>query len=149
MPHTYSRTLLHIVFSTKDRKPLIAATFRKRLHAYIAGIIQRSDGHALIVNGTDDHIHILIALPAARSLSEMVRLIKSNSSKWIHETLKQMEFRWQRGFSAFSVSESNSSRVRAYIEHQEEHHRKSTFQDEYRKLLERHEIECDERFMWD
>jgi REP element-mobilizing transposase RayT len=138
-----------LIFSTKDREPLIAETIRTELWAYMAGVIRESGGEALIVNGASDHAHVLMLLPTVRSVSEMVRLIKSNSSKWVRETARKSAFAWQRGYAAFSVSQSNLQGVSKYIAEQEEHHRKKSFQEEYRGFLEKHGFAFDERYMWD
>lgn len=150
MSHTFTRTLVHVVFSTKDREPLIADSIRQRMHAYISGIIRESDGEAMLVNGTSDHVHILILLPPHRSIAEMVRLIKSNSSKWIHETYPEHgAFAWQTGYAAFSVSESNSAQVLGYIAAQEVQHRRVSFPEEYLGFLRKHGIAFDQQHIWD
>jgi len=119
------------------------------LHAYIAGIIRKVDGEALAINGTSDHVHAQILLPVSRSISEMVRLIKANSSKWLREEHRKQKFGWQRGYAVFSVSESLEGRVREYINGQEKHHRKVGFQEEYIKFLQKHGVAYDERYVWD
>ncbi len=149
MPHTYSRILIHLIFSTKNREPLIESGFRAKLLAYIAGIIRESGGEAIGVNGTADHVHAFVVLPANRSVSEIVRLVKSNSSRWVHETHRRPGFGWQRGYAAFSVSQSSLPTVVKYVVTQEEHHQKRSFQEEYLGFLKRHGIAFDERFVWD
>ncbi len=149
MPHTYSRILIHLIFSTKNRAPVIERSFREKLFAYIAGIIRQSGGEAIAVNGAADHVHAFLILPMTRSISEMVRLIKSNSSKWVHDTHRKPAFGWQRGYAAFSVSQSNLGRVGGYVDGQEEHHRKIPFQDEYLGFLRKHGIAFDAGFVWD
>lgn len=148
MPHTFTNLLAHIVFSTKERLPLINTELRPHLHAYMGGIIRELNGTALIINGMADHTHLLVALPPTISMADAMRVLKSNSSRWVHET-RGNKFGWQGGYGAFSVSESNVEPVSRYIAHQEEHHRKMTFQEELLTLLKRHKIEFDERFIWD
>jgi len=142
--------LIHIVFSTKGRAPLISGEIQDDLHAYLGGIIREIGGKALIVNGTVDHVHVLIRTPTTRSSAEIVRLLKANSSKWIHQKWPQQRgFTWQSGYGAFSVSESPVDSVRAYIASQQEHHKKISFQDEFRAFLRKNNIEVDERYLWE
>jgi REP element-mobilizing transposase RayT len=147
MPHTFTNLLTHIVFSTKERVPVINAELRPQLHAYMGGIVRELQGTALIINGMADHVHLLVGLPPALSLSDALRVLKANSSRWLHET-RRAPFNWQAGYGAFSVSQSNVLAVTEYIAHQEEHHRKMTFQEEFIALLRKHNIEFDERYIW-
>jgi REP element-mobilizing transposase RayT len=141
---------VHIIFSTKDRQPHIDFDLRSRLFAYIGGVVRDIGGIPLVVNGTDDHVHQLVGVPAARSVSEIVRIVKSNSSKWVHEEFpNRRAFAWQSGYGAFSVSQSNVDSVRQYIAKQEEHHRTVSFQEEYIAFLSRHGITYDERYVWE
>ncbi len=150
MPYTYSRTLIHLIFSTKGREPSIAAEIRQRLHAYIAGVIRESGGEALLIGGTVDHVHILMLLSPMCSVAEIVRVIKTNSSKWLHDVHPEhAEFAWQTGYAVFSVSESNADKVAGYIASQEAHHHKVSFHDEYIGFLRKHGIVFDERYVWD
>jgi putative transposase len=150
MPHTASNLLVHFVFSTKERAPLIFAEFLDDLHAYLGGIVREIGGKALIVNGTSDHVHILVRIPTTRSCAEIVRLLKANSSKWIHSKWPQQRtFSWQSGYGAFSVSESAVESVRAYVASQQEHHKKISFQDEFRAFLRKNNIVVDEKYLWD
>lgn len=140
----------HLVFSTKGHQPQITADLRERLYDYIGGIIKDERGHLLAAGGTEDHIHLLVSLPTQPSVADILRVIKSNSSKWAHETFMQHRtFAWQRGYGAFSVSRSNDESVRRYIAAQEEHHRRTTFKEEFLEFLRRHEIPYDERYIWD
>lgn len=149
MAHTYTNLLTHIIFSTKDRAPLINAKLKPKLLGYMGGIVREMHGTALIINGTDDHVHLLIGLPPTLSLSEVMRVLKTNSSKWVHEKQNSgSAFGWQSGYGAFSVSQSNVLAVSEYIAHQEEHHRKTSFQKEFITLLKKHGIEYDERYIW-
>ena len=149
MPHSLARVYVHIVFSTKHRKPLLHdRAFRNEVHAYLAGACNGQDSPSVIVGGVADHVHILCRLSRTRTLAELVREIKRTSSKWIKRS-RMAHFGWQNGYGAFSVSHGHVGRVRRYIARQEAHHRKQTFQEEYRGLLDRYEIEYDERYVWD
>ena len=149
MPHTSSNLLVHFVFSTKDRAPSITSEIQDDLHAYLGGIVREIGGKALIVNGTSNHVHILGRIPTTRSSAEIVRVLKANSSKWIHQRWPQHRiFSWQSGYGAFSVSESAAERVRCYIANQQEHHKKISFQDEFRAFLRKNNIEVDETYLW-
>jgi REP element-mobilizing transposase RayT len=117
---------------------------------YLGGIIRELDGHAIIVNGPADHVHLLCSLPATTALADVMRVLKTNSSKWIHETFPNLaSFAWQTGYAAFSVSESNVQAVEQYIRNQEEHHRTVSFQDEFVAFLKRHGIQYDPRYIWE
>ncbi|HEX8890775.1 MAG TPA: IS200/IS605 family transposase [Pyrinomonadaceae bacterium] len=149
MAHTYTNLLTHIIFSTKDRTPLIDAELKPKLFSYMGGIIREMRGTALIINGITDHLHLLVGLPPTISMSEAMRVLKTNSSKWVHEMSKMRQtFGWQSGYGAFSVSQSNALAVSEYIAHQEEHHRRVSFQEEFVSFLKKHGIEYDERFIW-
>jgi REP element-mobilizing transposase RayT len=149
MAHTYTNLLTHIIFSAKDRAPLIDAELKPKLFSYMGGIIREMRGTALIINGTTDHLHLLVGLPPTLSLSEAMRVLKTNSSKWVHEMSNARQtFGWQSGYGAFSVSQSNVLAVSEYIAHQEEHHRRVSFQEEFLSFLKKHGIEYDERFIW-
>ena len=150
MAHTFTHLLTHIIFSTKDRRPLLDAGLKARLFPYLGGIIRAHDGKALIINGPADHVHILASLAAKHSLSDLMRELKADSSGWIHQNFpNQKTFAWQIGYGAFSVSHSNLAKVEKYIANQEEHHRKISFQEEFVTFLKRHEIQYDERFLWE
>ena len=133
MSHTCGNILLHFIFSTHERRPLIKSEFRDDLFAYLGGIIREMNGSALIVNGTADHVHLLVRMRPAHAPAEIARVIKANSSRWIRE--RRREFAWQTGYGVFSVSESNVDAVRKYIADQEAHHKKRSFQDEFRAFL--------------
>lgn len=148
MGQTYTNLLYHCVFSTKDRQPLITPDLGPNLHAYVGGIIRSLDGTAILINGVADHVHMLIALPATVAIAEAMRVVKANSSKWVHEDRRVPAFAWQHGYGAFTVSKSNVEAVSKYIAEQEEHHRKVTFQDEFVAFLKRHGVEYDERWIW-
>ncbi len=140
----------HLVFSTKHRLPQITPDLRERLYDYVGGIIKGERGRLFDAGGTEDHIHLLASFPAHPSVGDFLRVIKTNSSKWVHETFADhRDFAWQNGYGAFSVSRSNDDAVRQYISNQAEHHRRTTFQEEFREFLRRHEIPYDERYIWD
>ena len=150
MGHTYANLLAHVVFSTKDRLPLIREEFRGRLHEYLSGIAREEFGRALKIGGMPDHLHALISLKSDVSMAEGMRKWKSLSSGWIHETFPGNDvFAWQAGYGAFSVSQSNAPEVIAYIERQAEHHRTMTFQEECMAFLKRHNIPYDPAHIWD
>jgi REP element-mobilizing transposase RayT len=139
MPHTYTNLLVHVIFSTKDRNPYLDADLRPRLFPYMGGILREMNVTPLAINGPADHVHGLLALPATASIADAMRVLKTNSSRWIHEQWPQRRgFAWQAGYGAFSVSRSNVEEVERYIARQEEHHRHVTFQEEFVAFLERH-----------
>ena len=150
MAHTCSKLLVHIVFSTKGRRPAIGANMKAEVCAYLGAIVREMKGAALIANGTDDHIHLLMRVPAVHAVAEMVRLLKADSSKWIHQRWPDQGFGWQTGYGvAFTVSESNVLAVSKYIAEQEAHHQKRSLQDEFRELLKKNGIVVDEQYLWD
>ena len=150
MPHTATNLLVHFIFSTKQRCALIRPEFEKDLYAYLGGIIRQIGGTALCINGTSDHVHLLIRLPAHHSLAEVARLIKTNSSRWIHERWPEHHlFAWQTGYGAFTVSESGLAAVRDYIASQQEHHKVRSFQEEFLAFLKKNGVTVDERYLWD
>jgi REP element-mobilizing transposase RayT len=141
MSHSYCRLLNHIVYSTKQREPWLKALIASDVHRYLAGIVRNEGGTPIIVNGDIDHVHLLVGLHQDMSVSTLLRVLKSKSSGWIHRTYPQLrEFAWQEGYGAFSVTGSDSERVRKYILGQEEHHRRISFQDEFIALLEEHGV---------
>jgi REP element-mobilizing transposase RayT len=149
MAHTLTNLLTHIIFSTKDRRATIGPEIRPGLHAYMGGIIREVDGTALAIGGTGDHVHILASLPPALALADALRLIKANSSRWMHEKAGRRLFSWQAGYSAFSVSRSNATRVIHYIQQQERHHRRMPFKEELIRFLKVHGLEFNERYLWE
>jgi putative transposase len=150
MAHTHTNLLYHVVFSTKDRAPLLDAELKLRLFAYMGGIIRELGGTALLVNGPTDHVHLLILLPAKLGVSEVIGKLKANSSGWVHrEFPSRRNFAWQTGFAAFTVSHSQKPSVLDYIANQEEHHRKISFQEEFVAFLKKHEIAYDEEYLWE
>ena len=148
MPQPYTSLNYHIVFSTKNREPWITADLQPRLYEYLGGIL-RAEGSALLAaGGTVDHVHLLVSLSKEIAVADALRVIKTNSSKWIHETFPSLSgFAWQVGYGAFSVSCSNLDSVKRYLANQAEHHRTQTFQEEFHALLRRYRIEFDERHL--
>ncbi len=150
MPGTYSRLLYHVVFSTKGRVQAIAPAIQQRLYEFIGGIVRGEKGTTYQIGGTRDHVHMLIRWRTEESVATLMRNIKSRSSLWIHQTFGDMKtFAWQTGYGAFTVSQSQTEAVSAYIRNQTEHHRGQSFKDEFVALLRAHNIEYDERYLWD
>lgn len=148
MPGTYTQLLLHIVFSTKHRQPFITDEVAERLYPYIGGIIRAENGVLHDIGGVEDHVHLYIRWRADESLSNLMRTVKSRSSKWMHETFPQLkDFAWQEGYAAFTVSKSQEDAVKRYIANQHEHHRKEDFKSELMRLLAAHGIEFDEQYV--
>lgn len=148
MANTYTSLQYHVVFSTKNRKPWLTEEVCARLWPYLGGIARENGMKALQVGGVADHVHLLLAVPPTRSLSKAMQLLKGASSRWIHENYPALsDFGWQDGYGAFSVSESRISAVRNYIRNQPEHHRVTTFTEEYEKLLEKHGVEYEKRYL--
>jgi REP element-mobilizing transposase RayT len=145
---TCGNIVVHLIFSTKQRKPLIAPAIRSDLFAYLGGIVRELRGTALIINGTHDDVHMLIRIRPAHSIAEIARIVKANSSGWIRKK-GHKEFGWQAGYGVFSVSESSIPAVTKYIATQEEHHRKRSFQEEFVAFLKKNKIAYDERYIWD
>ena len=149
MPHTYSNLWLHLVFGTKGRRPLIAEAWRQRLHEYLGGIVRGMDATALEINGVEDHVHLLLRIKPMHRIDYFLRDLKADSSGWIHKQGLSALFSWQRGYGAFTVSESQIGKVRRYIANQEEHHRRETFVGEFTALLRAHNIEFEEKYLWE
>jgi putative transposase len=149
MPGSFSSLSYHVVFSTKDRLPLITPDLAPRLHAYLGGAARAKGDVALTVGGMPDHIHLLLSLAGDRAVASAVRDVKANSSRWVHETCPEMRrFAWQEGYAAFTVGVSGIEQVRGYIRNQETHHREVSFQEEFVSFLRRHGLEFDERYLW-
>ena len=148
MGHTATNVLIHFVFGTHARAPIIKPEIESDLYAYLGGIVREIGGVALCVNGMPDHVHLLARMPSTRSVADVARLIKTNSSRWAHEKWpKCRNFGWQAGYGAFSVSESGQQAVREYILHQKEHHAKRSFQEEFLLFLKKNHIAVDERYI--
>lgn len=141
---------MHCVFSTKERRPLISPEIQPRLFQYIGGIARENKMKLLAAGGVDDHVHLLISMPSTMAVSKAMQLVKGGSSKWIHETFpKSRLFQWQEGYGAFSIGISDIERTANYINNQAEHHGKMDFKTEFLAFLKKHEIEYDERYIFD
>ena len=150
MPGTYSQLLLHIVFATKGRSPWITSEVADRLYPYLGGIIRAEKGTLYDIGGVEDHVHLYLRWRPDRSVSDLMRTVKSRSSKWVHDTFPALaDFAWQEGFSVFSVSKSQEPAIKAYIAGQHEHHKKEDFKSELLRLLQMHQVEFDERYTFD
>ena len=148
MAHTYTNLLSHLIFSTKDRKPLIDSSLHDDLLAYIGGIVRESGGAIRAANARPDHVHLLCSLPPTMAPADALRVLKTNSSRWVHRTRRESGFDWQTGYGAFSVSNSLAPAVARYIRDQEIHHRRVTFQEEFLAFLKKNGIAYDERYLW-
>jgi putative transposase len=149
MPQSLVCLPVHFVFSTKGREPWIRDEWAARLYEYIGGIARAEKCQLLAAGGMPDHVHLLISLARTIALADLMRLVKANSSKWIHETFPGQPFAWQNGYGAFAVGHTQTGVVREYIARQAEHHAGRTYQDEYRATLREHGLEWDERYVWD
>ncbi|MBX7105752.1 MAG: transposase [Gemmataceae bacterium] len=150
MPQSLARVLVHLVFSTKNRTPILTPAVCTELHPYMAGTLTQNGCPSLRVGGVEDHVHLLFGLSRTLSLAQAVELVKTSLSKWIKTQGRAFEeFHWQHGYGAFSVSPSRADEVVRYIDQQPEHHSKQMFEDEFRLLLQKHDIEFDERYVWD
>ena len=150
MAQSLSSILVHLVFSTRHREPRISAEIEPELHAYLATIFQACKSPSLLIGGTHDHIHALFILSRTRALADIVEEVKTNSSKWL-KTKGQgfSRFHWQAGYGAFSIGQSQTQQVKRYIANQQEYHRRRDFQEEFRSLLRKYELEYNERYVWD
>jgi REP element-mobilizing transposase RayT len=149
MSHSYTSSLYHCVFSTKDRGKIIDADLQSRLWPYLGGIVRDNRMKALAVGGVEDHVHLLLSLPSTMTIAMAMQLVKGGSSKWVHDTFpNKRDFAWQEGYGAFSIGISQVDDTKRYIEHQAEHHRVKTFEEEFIAFLERHGIEYDFRYVW-
>jgi len=150
MPQSLARNLIHVIFSTKNRVPLLTDSIRVELHDYAGGILRDLKSPAIIMSSVPDHIHVLINLHRTKSLSDVIMELKRVTSLWLKERdPKLADFYWQSGYRAFSIGQSMLEELCRYIRNQTEHHKKVSFQDEFRQFLKRFGIECDERYLWD
>jgi putative transposase len=150
MAQSLARIYIHLVFSTKHRAPLLPYTRLDGLHAYAEGIFQEQKCHLIEMNNVADHVHVLFDLHRTEALSSVVMHVKKGTSRWLKEhSSKFAHFDWQEGYGAFSIGRSQRDEVVAYIRNQQRHHRRVSFQDEFRKLLKVYGIEFDERYVWD
>ena len=151
MPQSLSAVFVHLIFSTKNRDPLLTPRpLAMDTHSYLAGISSRPGCHPVLFNGVEDHVHLLVQLSRTVTQADLVKELKRASTLWLREqSPSTAAFSWQGGYGIFSVSVSNLDQVCAYISSQEEHHRKVTFQEELRLFLQRHQLEWEEDYVWD
>lgn len=150
MANTYTCLHYHVIFSTKHRERWITQDIEQRMWSYLGGIGSQNNLKPLLIGGVDDHVHMLLSMPPSISVSEALKRIKGGSSGWVKDNFPGLKgFGWQDGYGAFTVSGSQIPEVDEYIRNQREHHRLKTFQEEYRAFLDKHEIEYDERYLWD
>jgi REP element-mobilizing transposase RayT len=150
MPGTYSQLLLHVVFSTKRREPWVAPEIADRLYPYLGGIIRAEKGVLYDIGGIEDHVHLYLRWQPDGSVSDLMRLVKARSSKWVHDTFPKLGgFAWQEGYSVFSVSKSHEETVKKYIAGQVDHHKKEDFKSELLRLLRAHGLDFDERYVFE
>lgn len=150
MPGTYSQILLYIVFSTKERAPWINAEVAQRLYSYIGGIVRGEHGVLIEIGGVEDHVHLYLRWRPDMCVSDLMRVVKSRSNRWIHDEFPALRpFAWQEGYSVFSVSKSQEDAVKRYIVGQEEHHKKEDFKSELLRILRVHGVEFDQRYVFD
>jgi REP element-mobilizing transposase RayT len=150
MAQSLARNLVHLIYATKHRVPCLDAGIRPKLFAYKSGILKQWESPAIVIGGVADHVHILFTLSKTHALAKVVEEVKKGSSKWLKtQGHAFLDFHWQAGYGAFSVSPSNVPQVQEYIERQAEHHQAVSYQDEFRAFLERHGIHYDERYVWD
>ncbi len=150
MPQSLALVIVHLVFSSKDRQPLLGTSVRPALHAYLATVARNAGCECFRVGGVSDHVHLAIRVSRTLAIADMVEELKTSSSKWLKTQSPELAgFSWQRGYGVFSVGPSDLDALRAYIDGQEEHHRTRTFQDEYRAFLTKYGIGFDERYVWD
>ena len=140
MPSTHTSLHCHVVFSTKDRRPLIKELWRERLHGYLGGIIRSAEAIPEAIGGVEDHVHLLIGLRASHRLADLVRDLKSVSSRWVHEEIGSALFEWQEGYGVFSYGQSQIDKGYKYIQNQEAHHKKQTFRNEYLEFLKKFKV---------
>lgn len=150
MPQSFTCLNYHIVFSTRDRSPLITPDYRQRLYEYLGGILKHEKGTLLGAGGMSDHVHLLAEIDKERSLSQMLQILKSHSSRWVHETFPAMRhFAWQAGYGAFTISRPGIPRVQKYLAEQETHHRLVSFQEEFISFLDEQQIPYDPRYLFE
>jgi putative transposase len=150
MPQSLARILIHLIFSAKNRQPLLRDDLRPELHKYIAAILKALDSPPISIASTSDHVHILFSLSKNRPLIAVIEEVKKRSSKWMKTKGPAFSrFAWQSGYGAFSVSPSKLQNVQRYLQSQQEHHRTRTFQEEFRELLKRHKVPYDEQYLYD
>lgn len=150
MSQSLSSILIHIIFSTRKRQPFIFPEISEDLHLYIAAIARAHNTFIHEIGGVEDHVHLLISLPRDLTVSKLVEEMKKSSSRWMKTKGKEsLDFAWQKGYGAFSIGQSSYEDLRAYIQNQKEHHKKISFQEEYRIFLQKYSVSYDEKYVWD
>jgi putative transposase len=150
MPQSLSSILIHLIFSTKNRETFLTPEIETELHPYMATIFRGLKSPSLAIDGANDHVHILFSLGRVITIADLVEEVKTETSKWIKTKGAEFSnFHWQRGYGAFSIGQSNVAALKRYIRNQKQHHRRATFQEEYRKFLKSYGINYDERYVWD
>jgi REP element-mobilizing transposase RayT len=147
MAHTHTLNLIHMVFATKDRAPIITPSFKPRLHAYMAGIVRGLDAYLYALDGVADHCHLVFDLPAKISLADFANTLKSRATKWARREGGQPKFGWQRGYGAFSMNRASLDNAIRYVKDQEEHHRHKTLREELAEFLRVHGMQADSEFI--
>jgi putative transposase len=150
MPSSYTSLYYHVVFSTKHRQPMLDEPLASQTHEYLGGAVRGCGGESIVVGGMPDHVHLLVRVPPATALADLLREIKANSSKWIHQSHPdRSEFAWQTGYGAFTVSQSGLERVKGYILNQANHHQTMSFEQEFQLILQKHHVSYDPSYLWD
>jgi REP element-mobilizing transposase RayT len=150
MPQSLSYVLVHLIFSTKERRPLLNDAIRGEMHAYLASVLNSSDNTCVRIGGVADHVHIALFVARTESISKVMERLKVSSSKWIKTKGPEFaKFGWQRGYAAFSVGLGDRTALVSYIDAQATHHQRRDFQEEMRAMFKKYGVEFDERFVWD
>jgi len=150
MPQSLSLVIIHIIFSTKEREPFVHADVRPNLHSYLATVARNADCECYRVGGVEDHVHLAIRLSRTLTIADLVEDLKTSSSKWLKtQGPNLVKFAWQRGYGCFSVGPADLPALSSYIDGQEEHHRKRTFQEEFRMFLKKYGVKYEEAYVWD
>ena len=147
MPSTYTSLHYHIVFSTKNREPLIADSWRPRLHEYLGGMVRGLDGHSLAIGGVADHVHLLVGLKASHCVADFLRDLKKDATHWVRDIANLRQFSWQEGYAALTVSPTGLEAVREYVLNQEKHHQRRIFREELIEMLQGAGIAFDARYL--
>ena len=141
---------IHFVWSTAKREPMIDPIWKDRLYSYIGGILKAQNAKLICAGGVSDHVHLLVSMPSTITIADLVNVMKSNSSKWVHRTFpKSRSFAWQEGYGGFAVSKSAEKDVIDYIKNQEHHHHDRDFKKEFVAMLDKHEVEYETKYLWD
>ncbi len=149
MANSYLKVFIHYVFSTKNHEPFISPEIEQRLWAYMASAAREINVEPLIINGTKNHAHVLVSLPATVTIAQVIKKVKAVSSLWVSRTFEELsDFEWQIGYGAFSVSFYNLDTIFQYIKNQKEHHKEASFEEEYLHLFKENHIEYDEKYLW-